>query len=40
MGFNEGLAKTVAWYVANQEWVARVKSGAYQKFYEQNYAQR
>jgi dTDP-glucose 4,6-dehydratase len=40
MGFNEGLAKTVAWYVANQEWVARVKSGGYQKFYEQNYAQR
>ena len=40
MGFNEGLAKTVSWYVANQEWVARVKSGAYQTFYEQNYARR
>jgi dTDP-glucose 4,6-dehydratase len=40
MSFNEGLAKTVAWYVANQEWIARVKSGAYQTFYEQNYARR
>jgi dTDP-glucose 4,6-dehydratase len=27
--FETGLAETVAWYKANTEWVARVKSGAY-----------
>jgi dTDP-glucose 4,6-dehydratase len=27
--FSTGLRKTVAWYLANQEWCARVQSGAY-----------
>jgi dTDP-glucose 4,6-dehydratase len=40
MGFDEGLAATIAWYRANRDWVARVKSGEYQTFYEQNYARR
>lgn len=38
--FESGLRKTVAWYLANPEWVARIKSGAYQQWIEQNYARR
>jgi dTDP-glucose 4,6-dehydratase len=38
--FEEGLSATVQWYQKRQDWVAHVKSGEYQKFYEQNYAQR
>ncbi len=40
MDFEEGLVATVRWYRERQDWVARVKSGEYQKFYEQNYTQR
>jgi dTDP-glucose 4,6-dehydratase len=40
MDFEEGLFATVKWYQQRQDWVAHVKSGEYQKFYEQNYAQR
>jgi dTDP-glucose 4,6-dehydratase len=38
--FEQGLASTVEWYKQNQEWVRRVKSGAYQEFYRQNYSAR
>lgn len=38
--FEVGLAATVAWYRENQEWVGRVKSGDYQRFYELNYRGR
>ncbi len=38
--FEQGLAETVDWYRANGGWVARVRSGEYQQFYERNYAQR
>ena len=40
MNFEKGLATTVEWYRNNQEWVRRVKSGDYQKFYELNYQER
>jgi dTDP-glucose 4,6-dehydratase len=40
MQFDEGLAATIDWYRRRQDWVARVKSGEYQRFYEQNYARR
>jgi len=40
MDFEEGLSATVRWYQQRQDWVTHVKSGEYQKFYEQNYAQR
>lgn len=40
MDFEEGLASTVKWYRKRQDWVQRVKSGEYQRFYEQNYARR
>jgi dTDP-glucose 4,6-dehydratase len=40
MQFDEGLAATVNWYQKRQDWVARVKSGEYRRFYEQNYTRR
>jgi dTDP-glucose 4,6-dehydratase len=36
--FEEGLSKTVAWYLENEAWLNNVTSGAYQKYYEQQYA--
>lgn len=38
--FEEGLEKTVDWYLANQEWLEHVTSGAYQSYYEEMYAGR
>lgn len=38
--FEEGLEKTVDWYLANQEWMDRVTSGQYQSYYEEQYIKR
>ena len=38
--FEEGLEKTVRWYLDNEEWMARVTSGEYEKYYEQMYRGR
>jgi dTDP-glucose 4,6-dehydratase len=38
--FETGIRKTVAWYLDNAEWVAHVKSGSYQQWIDQNYADR
>lgn len=38
--FEEGLEKTVDWYLANDEWLKQVTSGAYQKYYTEQYAHR
>jgi dTDP-glucose 4,6-dehydratase len=38
--FEDGLRRTIDWYRANSAWIARVKSGEYQKYYAQNYANR
>lgn len=35
--FEEGLDKTVEWYLANKDWLENVTSGAYQKYYQQQY---
>lgn len=35
--FEEGLRRAVEWYRANGEWVRRVKSGEYQRYYETHY---
>jgi dTDP-glucose 4,6-dehydratase len=40
MDFETGLARTIEWYRSNAEWVARVRSGAYRDYYEQNYGKR
>jgi len=38
--FEEGLPKTVDWCLANEDWLNNVTSGAYQKYYEQQYVTR
>ncbi len=40
VAFEDGLFRTIDWYKANAGWVTRVKSGAYQRYYEQNYRNR
>lgn len=36
--FEQGLDKTIDWYLANTEWLNHVTSGAYQQYYQQQYA--
>ena len=38
--FEEGIEKTVRWYLDNQEWMDNVTSGDYQKYYEDMYKGR
>jgi dTDP-glucose 4,6-dehydratase len=38
--FEEGLQATIDWYRRNSAWIAHVKSGEYQTYYERNYANR
>lgn len=35
--FEQGLAKTIDWYLANKEWLQNVTSGEYQKYYSTQY---
>ena len=37
--FEEGIEKTVRWYLDNQEWMDRITSGEYEKYYEEMYKQ-
>lgn len=36
--FEEGLAKTIDWYLANEAWLESVTSGDYQHYYEKQYS--
>lgn len=36
--FEEGLEKTVDWYLSNEAWLENVTSGEYQNYYQQQYA--
>lgn len=38
--FEEGLSKTVDWFLSNQEWVDKVTSGSYKEYYEIMYGGR
>ena len=38
--FEEGLSKTIDWYLSNQDWLKSVTSGDYQKYYEEHYSKR
>lgn len=38
--FETGIRKTVEWYLANQDWVSNILSGAYREWVEKNYASR
>jgi dTDP-glucose 4,6-dehydratase len=36
--FEEGIEKTVRWYLDNQEWMDHITNGDYEKYYEMMYA--
>jgi len=38
--FEQGINKTIDWYLANQKWLSNVVSGDYQKYYERMYKNR
>ena len=38
--FEEGIEKTVRWYLDNQDWLDNVTSGNYQRYYEEMYSKR
>jgi dTDP-glucose 4,6-dehydratase len=38
--FEEGLEKTVDWYLANETWLENVTSGSYKQYYDKQYAAR
>ncbi len=40
VSFDEGLERTVAWFKANQPWIDRCRSGAYQEYYHNQYLNR
>ena len=35
--FEQGLERTIDWYLSNEEWLKNVTSGAYQKYYDKQY---
>lgn len=38
--FEEGIENTVRWYLENEEWITRITSGDYTRYYEEMYANR
>ena len=38
--FDDGLEKTVRWYLENRQWINNVRSGEYMKWIEKNYGKR
>lgn len=38
VSFEEGLSKTIDWYLSNSEWLQHVTSGSYQAYYEKQYS--
>ena len=40
VSFEEGLSKTIDWYLQNEEWLKNVTSGDYKKYYEEMYEGR
>ena len=38
--FEEGIEKTVDWYLANEKWLNSIISGDYEKYYDDMYKNR
>lgn len=38
--FEQGIARTIDWYLTNEKWLAGVVSGEYQQYYQRMYADR
>jgi len=40
VSFEQGMEKTINWYLDNLEWMERVISGEYERFYERYYGRK
>ena len=40
MSFEQGLLATIRWYLAHEDWINNIKSGAYKDWIEKNYSAR
>ena len=40
IGLDIGLDITIQWYLENEEWVNRIRSGKYREWIEKNYSNR
>jgi dTDP-glucose 4,6-dehydratase len=40
VGFDQGLERTVDWYLSNPDWINSVRSGEYRNWVERNYGKR
>ncbi len=40
VSWTEGLSRTIEWYLANREWVERIRSGEYRSYYQKMYGAR
>jgi dTDP-glucose 4,6-dehydratase len=40
ISWEDGLRRTIDWYLENQSWVDHIRDGAYRDYYEQMYGQR
>ncbi|MFV0387615.1 MAG: GDP-mannose 4,6-dehydratase, partial [Pyrinomonadaceae bacterium] len=40
ISWEDGIQKTIDWYLSNPEWLESVKSGEYLDFYKRNYSNR
>ncbi len=38
--FEDGIAKTIEWYLVNKDWWQEIISGEYQKYYKKMYSER
>ncbi|MCL6598832.1 MAG: dTDP-glucose 4,6-dehydratase [Alicyclobacillus macrosporangiidus] len=38
--FETGIVETIRWYVEHQDWVKRIRTGAYMEYYERQYGER
>jgi dTDP-glucose 4,6-dehydratase len=38
--FEQGMDKTIDWYLANEEWMENITSGAYMDYYKNQYINR
>ena len=40
MNFDDGIQRTIEWYLNHRDWLDNVKSGEYRRFYEKHYHNR
>jgi dTDP-glucose 4,6-dehydratase len=38
--FEQGLERTVEWYLANEDWIEHITSGSYEQYYKKQYSER